>query len=111
MTLQIFKIKTFNDKNVQDGIKSCMFFLVDSEIEKARLKVFNYTLETLSTKIVEEKLVHTFKKLNWAAKVNLAFGLIVKNLEDERFRFFSHTKTIYCWIGQKLCAPGKTWRS
>ena len=88
MALQTQKIDSLNNKNLQAEIQWCEYFLVDSEIEKARLRVFNYAIKTLSTKNVEEKLDHVFKKLNFAAKVNLAFGFILKNIEDGRFRYF-----------------------
>ena len=88
LTLPSLNIESLNNKNHQDEIQSCKHFLVDSEIEKARLKVFNYAMETLSTKIVEEKVDHVFKNLNCAAKVNFEFGFILKNIEDGRFRYF-----------------------
>ena len=72
------------DHRLREELRSCQHFLVDSELERARHKVFIYALETLSMTIVNEKL----DNLKCAAKVNLAFGFILKNLEDRRFRFF-----------------------
>ena len=86
LTLKTLKIDNLSNENLQDEIQSCKHFLVDSEIEKARLIVFSYAMESLSTKIVEEKLRRVFKKLNCAAKVNLAFGFSLKNIEDGSFR-------------------------
>ena len=37
---------------------------------------------------MNEKLDYFFNNLNYAAKVNLAFGFISKNIEDEGFRYF-----------------------
>ena len=85
LTLQSLNKDILKNKNLQDEIQSGKYILVDSEINKARLKVFNYAIETRSTKIVEEKLDHVFKKYNCAARVNLAFGFILMNIEDERF--------------------------
>ena len=105
LTLQSLKIDSLNNKNLQDEIQSCKHFLVDSEIEKARLKVFNYAIETLSTKIVGEQLDHVFKKLNCAAKVNLAFGFILKNIEDGRFRYFyAHENNTLLDRSKLVCA-------
>ena len=59
-----------------------------SEHETARLKLINYAVETLNETIVNEKLDHFFKKMKCAAKVNLAFGFILKNIEDGGFRYF-----------------------
>ena len=59
-----------------------------SELEGARQKVFNYAVETLNETILNEKLDHFFNNLKGAAKVNLAFGFILKNIEDGGFRYF-----------------------
>ena len=88
LNLQTLKIDNLINKNLQNKIQSCRFFLVDSEIEKARHKVFNYAKATLGVKIVVEKFDHLFKILNFAAKVKLAFGFFLKNIEDGRFRWF-----------------------
>ena len=69
-------------------MRSCQHFLVDSELERATHKVFNYAVETLKETIVNEKLDHFFNNLKCAAKVNLAFGFILKNIEDGGFRYF-----------------------
>ena len=63
---------------------------MDSELERARHKVFNYAVETLNETIVNEKLEHFFSNLKCAGKVNLDFGFTLKNIEDGGFRYF-HT--------------------
>ena len=45
-------------------------------------------METLNETIVNEKLDHFLNNLKRAAKVNLAFGFILKNIEDGGFRYF-----------------------
>ena len=76
------------DHSLRDELRSCQHFLVDPELEKTRHKVFNYAEESLNETIVNEKLDHFFDKLKCAAKVNLAFGFILKNIEDGGFRYF-----------------------
>ena len=76
------------DQRLREELRSCQHFLVDSELERARHKVFNYAVETLNETIVNEKLDHFFNNLKCAAKVNLAFGFILKNIEDGGFRYF-----------------------
>ena len=76
------------DHGLREESLSCQNFLVDSELERARHKVFNYAVETLSETIVNEKLDHFFNNLICAAKVNLAFGFILKNIEDGGFTYF-----------------------
>ena len=74
------------DHSLREELRSCQHFLVDSELERARHKVFNYAVENLNETIVNKKLDHFFKNLKCAAKVNLAFGFFLKNIEDGRFR-------------------------
>ena len=61
---------------------------MDSELERARHKVFNNVVQTLNETIVKGKLDHFFNNYKSAAKVNLAFGFILKNVEDGGFRYF-----------------------
>ena len=58
-----------------------------SEFERARHKVFNYAVETHNETIVNEELDHFFNNKNCAAKVILAFGFILKNIEDGGFKY------------------------
>ena len=76
------------DHRLREELRSCQQFLVDSEFERARHKVFNYAVETLNETIVNEKLDHFFNNLKCAAKVNLGFSFALKNIEDGGFRFF-----------------------
>ena len=99
----------FEDQRLREELRSCQHFLVDSELERARQKVFNYAVETLNETIVNEKLDHFFNNLKCAAKVNLAFGFILKNIEDEGSDIFTHTKTIPYWTDPNLVAPMTTW--
>ena len=77
------------DHRLREDLRSCQHFWVDSELERARHRVFNYAMETLNETIVNEKLDHFFNNLKCAAKVNLAIGFILKNIEDGGLRYFS----------------------
>ena len=77
-----------DDHRFWEELRSCQHFLVDSEIERARHKVFNYAVETLNETIVNEKMDHFLTNLDCAAKVNVAFGSLSKNIEDGWFRYF-----------------------
>ena len=81
-------VEDVEDRRMKKQLRSCQHFLVDSELEKARHKVFNYAVETLNETIMNEKLDQFFNSFKCAAKVNLAFGFILKNLEDGGFRYF-----------------------
>ena len=76
------------DHSLREELRSCQHFLVDSELERARHKVFNYAVETLKETIVNEKLDHFFNNSKCAAKVNLVFGFMLKNIEDGGLRYF-----------------------
>ena len=62
------------DHRLREEKRSCQHFMVDCELERARHKVFNYAVETLNAKDVDNKLDHFFNNLTSAARVNLAFG-------------------------------------
>ena len=86
--LQALKIEDTKDESLQEEIQARKHLRVDSEIEKTGIKVSTYGTETLNTKNIPEKLDQVFKKMNFAAKVNLAFGFCSKNIEAGKFRYF-----------------------
>ena len=75
------------DHRLREELRSCQHFLVDSEHERARHKVFNYAVEFLHETFVNEKLDHYFNNFECAASANLAFGFILKNIEEVGFRY------------------------
>ena len=70
------------DKRLREELRSCQYFLVYCELERARHKIINYAVETVNETLVNEEFDHFFNSLKRAAKVNLAFGFILKNIED-----------------------------
>ena len=77
-----------DDQNLREELQSCRHFLVNSEIQKRRHSVFNFALNNLTAQVIEEKLDRVPDKLKCVAKLNLAFGFILKNIEDGKFRYF-----------------------
>ena len=77
-------INEVDDRSLKEELRSCQHFLLDSELERVRHKVFNYARET----IVNAKLDHFSKDFECAANVNLAFGFNFKKIEDGGFRYF-----------------------
>ena len=51
-----------DDHSLREELRSCQHFLVDSELERARHKVFNDAAETHNESIVNAKLDHFFSK-------------------------------------------------
>ena len=77
------------DDSLREELRSCQHLLVDSELEGASYKLFNYAVESLNERIVTEKLDHFFFNLKRAARVNLVSGFVLKNIEDGGFRYFN----------------------
>ena len=44
------------DETLREELRFCQHFLVDSELERASYKVFNYAMEALNETYVNEKL-------------------------------------------------------
>ena len=77
-----------DEKSLEEELQSCRQFLVDSEIQKRRHSVFNFVVNNLTAKVIEEKLDRVLEKLKCAAKRKLALGFILKKIEDGKFRYF-----------------------
>ena len=75
-------------QSLREELQSCRHFLVDSEIQKGRHSVFNFAVNNLTAQVIEEKLDCVLDKLKCVAKLNLALGFILKNIEDGNFRYF-----------------------
>ena len=77
-----------DDQSLREELQSCRHFLVDSEIHKGRPSVFNFVFNKLTAQVIEEKTNRVLDKLKCVAKLNLALGFILKNIEDGQFRYF-----------------------
>ena len=76
-----------DDQNLREELQSCRHFLGDSGIQKGRHSVFNFAVNNLTAQVIEEKLDCVLDKLKCVAKLNLALGFILKNIEDGKFRY------------------------
>ena len=76
------------DQSLREELQSCRHFLVDSEVQKGRHSVFNFAVNNLTAQVIEEKLDRFLDKLKCVAKLNLALGFILKNIEGRKFRYF-----------------------
>ena len=81
-------VGVFDDQSLGEELQSCRHFLVDSGIQKGRHSVFNFAANNLTAKVIEEKLDRVLDKLKCIAKLNLALGFILKDIEDGKFRYF-----------------------
>ena len=77
-----------DDQSLREELESCKHFLTDTELENGRHRVFNFAMSSFDMSLLNDKLDYVFKELKCAAKVNLAFGLVLKNIEDGMCRYF-----------------------
>ena len=92
------------DHSLRQELRSRQRFLADSELERARQKVFNYAIESLNAKIVNERFDQFLNNLKRAAKVNMVFAFFLKNIEDGGFRYFyAHENTTLLDCSKLLC--------
>ena len=77
-----------DDQSLREELQSCRHFLGDSEIQKGRHSVFNFAVNNLTAQVIEDKLDRVLHKLKCVAKLNLALGFILKNVEDGKFGYF-----------------------
>ena len=75
------------DHRLREELRSCQHFVVDSELEKARHKSLQLCYGEPRRKSCPQKTDLFFNNLKCAAKVNLAFGFILRNIEDGGFRY------------------------
>ena len=77
-----------DDQGLREEFESCKHFLTDTEMEKARHRVFNFAMSSFDMSLLNDKLDYVFKELKCAAKINLAFGFVLKNIKDGMCRYF-----------------------
>ena len=68
--------------------------------------VFNFAMSSFHISLLNDKLVYVFKELKCAAKLNLAFGFVLKNIEDGMCRYFyAHENNTVMEKSKLVCAP------
>ena len=77
-----------DDADFKEELQACQHFLNESELEKIRHRVFNFTMWTFDNSLINRKTDLVFKGLKCAAKVKLAFGFVLKNVEKGSCRYF-----------------------
>ena len=73
-------------------------------MENGRHKVFNFQMSKLDTKIINEKLEEVFNKLDSAAKINIALGFVLRNVETgEYWYYYAHENNTLFEKSHLLC--------
>ena len=75
-------------EKLKDELSACQHFLVDTEMENGSRKVFNFQMSKLDTNIIKEKLEEIFNKLDSAAKIKIALGFVLRNVETGEYRYY-----------------------
>ena len=97
-----------DEADLKEELQACQHFLVDSELQKGRHRVFNFAMSTFDNSLINMKLDLVFKGLECAAKVNLAFGFVLKNVQDGSCRhFYAHENNTLTLMERSklLCTP------
>ena len=77
-----------DDRSLREELESCKHFLTDTEMENGRHRDFNFAMSSFDTSLLNDKLNYVIKELKCAAKVNLACGFVLKDVEDGSCRYF-----------------------
>ena len=77
-----------DDQSLREELEPCKHFLTDTELENGRLRIFDFAMLSFDVSLLNDKLDYVFKEMKCAAKGNLAFGFVLKNIEDGLCRFF-----------------------
>ena len=93
-----------DDADLKEELQANQHFLVDSELEKGRHRVFNFAMSTFVNSLNNKKLDLVFKLLKCAAKVNLAFGFVLKKVEVGSCRFlYAHDNNTVMGRSKLVC--------
>ena len=77
---------------------------MDTEAESERHKVFHYQMSKLDTEVINEKLEEDFNKLDSAAKINIALGSVLQNIETGEYQYvYSHENKTLVDKSHLLC--------
>ena len=90
------------DQSLREELESCKHYLTVTEKENGRHKLFNFAKPSFDNTLLNDRLDPVFKELNCAAKVNLAFGLVPKDIEDGMYRYFNAHENNTIMVRAKL---------
>ena len=95
-----------DNQSLREELESCKHFLTDTEIENGRHRVFNFAMSSFDIFLLNDKLDYVFKELKGAAKVNIAFGFVLKNIQDGMCRYFyAHENNTIMEKSKLVCTP------
>ena len=83
-------LSEFNsDPNLLSEMRTVQHFLTDSKIQTSRKIVYNFRLNSLDEKFIDEKLDLIHSQLPCAGKLNFSFGFVLQSIQNVgEFRYF-----------------------
>ena len=95
-----------DDQSLREELESCKHFLTDTELVNGRHRVFNFAMSSFDISLLNDKLDYVLKELKCAAKINIAFGFVLKNNEDGICRYFyAHKNNTIMEKSKLVCTP------
>ena len=76
-----------DDNSLQEYLETCKHFPVDSEIKNGSFRLFNFAIVSVNLHLFIENLDLVFDSLKCAAKLNVALGFVLKNLDKGSRRY------------------------
>ena len=98
-----------DDQSLREEMESCRHFLTDTAMENGRHRVFNFAMSSFDMSLLNDKLDYVFKELKCAAKVDIAFGFVRKNVEDGSCRYFYAHENNTVMEDRNLCLHKLIW--
>ena len=75
-------------------------------MENGRHRVFNFAMSSFDMSLLNDKLDYVFKEPKCAARVNFAFGFVLRSLEDGMCRYFyAHENNTVMERSKLVCTP------
>ena len=68
-------------KKLKEVLISCQHVLMNTEMEDGRHKKLNFQMSKSDSNVINQKLDEVFNKLNYAAKLNIALGFVIRNIK------------------------------
>ena len=86
-----------DDEQLKEELQSVQHFLRDHTVHAKHQTVYNFKLSDTSHESVEQYLDQVFSKLQCAAKINIAFGFVLKSIEGEGYRYYyaHHNNSVF----------------
>ena len=101
---KIVEEKGDDGEKLKEELSACQHFLVGTEMENGRHKVFNFQMSTIDTKIINEKFEEVFNKLNSAAKINIVLEFVLRNVKTEEYWYhYAHENNTLFEKSHLLC--------